>query len=482
MKRIAAFIRRVLPKDRFARSVSVLAGGTVASQVIVVLAAPVLTRLYNPQDLGSLAVFIALLSLLSVVACLRYEVAIPLPHEDSEAAELLAICIGAVLLVATAIGIPVILYRHAIAASLNTPALAEYLVLLPVGIFFVGIYNALNLWAVRTKAFTPLAKSKLSQSLTVVTIQLAGSPLGPAALMLGQVAGHAVASLSLALRILRHRWSLFREIKLQNVVSAAHDYKRAALFSTWSALFNAAGWQLPPILFALLFNPAAAGMYALAHRVLSMPMQLLGRAIGNVFFSNAAQARRDGSLAPLVASIHDRLAHIGMPPILVLVIAGPDIFSYVFGQNWREAGVIARWMAPWLYLVFITSPLSILFEVLDKQATGMAYMGVLLVVRAATIIGGAKVGDMMVAVSLFALGNTVFTLINLALVIRMSGNVWSEIWRPTLSALAWAIFLVSPIILTTMWDAGRIIWLFAFAAASLFIAARYAYLMRNAWL
>lgn len=65
---IAARIKRLLPSNRFARSVSILAGGTAAGQAIVVLASPILTRLYTPEDFGLLAVYAALLGIISVVA------------------------------------------------------------------------------------------------------------------------------------------------------------------------------------------------------------------------------------------------------------------------------------------------------------------------------------------------------------------------------------------------------------------------------
>jgi hypothetical protein len=45
-------IRRLLPRNAFARGVSVLVGGTAGAQVLMVPAAPVLTRLYSPEDFG----------------------------------------------------------------------------------------------------------------------------------------------------------------------------------------------------------------------------------------------------------------------------------------------------------------------------------------------------------------------------------------------------------------------------------------------
>ena len=70
--------RRLLPRNRFARSVSVLVGGTAAGQIIVMAASPILTRLYSPEDFGLLSVYAGLLGILGVIASLRYQLATPL--------------------------------------------------------------------------------------------------------------------------------------------------------------------------------------------------------------------------------------------------------------------------------------------------------------------------------------------------------------------------------------------------------------------
>lgn len=482
MKQAMSLISRILPRNRFARGVSVLVGGTVGAQAIMILAAPVLTRLYTPQDFGLLAVFGSMMSLVVVVAGMRYERAIPIPSDENEALALLVLSLFLVFAIATLSAVPFFLYREGIARFLNTPGIADYLYLVPLSALFAGAYNTLSYWSIRKKAYTHLAKTRVSQSVASVSIQVGGASFGPIAWLLGQMAGQVMGVLSLALCMLRQQWAAISSVKLSDVVVVAYQYRKFPLFSTWSALFNTAGTQVPPILFAALFSPAAAGLYFLATRVLSMPMQILGQEIAKVFFSGAAQAHREGGLGPLVARIHARLAHIGMPPTLVLLIAGPEIFGQIFGPEWREAGVFAQWLTPWLYLVFITSPLVSLFEVLDRQAAGMAYQGVLLVVRVAAVIAGAWVGEITVAVAFFAVGSAACWLASLDWIIRASGNKWNEIWRPTLSALIWAVALVSPILLTTMGHLDRSTWYFSIASASVLIAARYAYLMKSAWL
>jgi O-antigen/teichoic acid export membrane protein len=482
MSRVASLISRLLPSNRFVREVSVLVGGTVGAQAVLVLAAPSLTRLYSPDDFGILALFAALLSIGSVVASLRYELAIPLPEDDEEAATLLILSLFSLFAVAALSAIPILVFRDDIARLLNTPKASDYLYLLPVGIFFAGIYNLLNFWAIRMKEYAPLAKSKMTQSLIAVGMQLGGAPFGPLALLSGHIGGYATGSLSLALRTLRQRLAMLRRVRMSGIIVCAKRYQRFPLYSTWGALFNTAGSQLPPILFAVLFSPAVAGIYALANRVLSMPMQLLGQAIANVFFSDAAQAQRDGTLGLLVVGIHRRLAQVGMPPILLILFAGPEMFGYVFGREWRDAGIFAQWLAPWLYLVFIVSPLTGLFDVMARQAIGMFFQCAQLVVRVGAISAGAWLGDANLAVALFGLGSAACSLFILIWILRVSGNKTAEIWRPTFHAAGWAIALTSPVILGAFWHVDPQIWLISFALATLMIAARYTYLMKNAWL
>src|SRR4051794_2925578 len=83
--------RRQLPGGAFARSVVTLASGTAIAQFLLALAMPVLTRLYTPAQYGALAVYSSILTVLVVVASLRYEAAIPLPEDDRTAGSLLVL-------------------------------------------------------------------------------------------------------------------------------------------------------------------------------------------------------------------------------------------------------------------------------------------------------------------------------------------------------------------------------------------------------
>jgi O-antigen/teichoic acid export membrane protein len=77
---------RILPKSRFARNVAVVSAGSAMGQGLLIVSAPLLTRLYTPADFGVLAVYVSIVSILVVVASLRYEVAINVPGHNKAVA------------------------------------------------------------------------------------------------------------------------------------------------------------------------------------------------------------------------------------------------------------------------------------------------------------------------------------------------------------------------------------------------------------
>ena len=480
IERLAVIVRKILPKNKFARGVGVLVGGTAGAQVLMILASPVLTRLYTPDDFGLLAVYMGLLALFTVVASFMYELAIPLPETHKEAANILVLSLLIVLSTTAVSAALILIIGEQIANQLDAPKLANYLWLLPVGVFLSGCYKVFNYWAIRTKSFSSIAKTRVSQSLATIAVQLLGFKLGGAALLLGQAGGQGVGSVRLAKSALRH--PEFRRWQWAGVWHAAKRYKRFPIYSTWSGFANTAGVQLPPLLFASLFSAGAAGLYALAHRVLSLPMSLIGQAVGQVFFSGAAEAHREGRLGTLVISLHSRLSAIAMPPALILVIAGPELFRMVFGESWYQAGVFARWMAPWLYFVFATSPLSTLFSVIEKQGSGLVFQLVLLTTRVGSMIIGAHTGNLLLTIILFSSVSALCWIGFMFWIGYHAGKCSLFLLRTTCKDILKSLLFTAPLFLGVgLFGFNGYQWLIALAATLFIICVHYFFILKKAY-
>ena len=165
-------VRWTLPGGVFARHVVTLASGTAMGQLLLVLALPVLTRLYSPADYGALAVYSATLTVLLVLVSLRFEVAIPLPEDDQVAGSLLALSLLSLAAVTLVVSVLVWLTGDALVARAKVPALRPYLWLIPIGLAGGGAFQALSYWAIRRRAFGRIARAKVSQGVGQVATQI----------------------------------------------------------------------------------------------------------------------------------------------------------------------------------------------------------------------------------------------------------------------------------------------------------------------
>lgn len=478
---VKLLLKGALPRHHFARSVVVLIGGTVGAQGLTILIAPLLTRLYGPDDFGLLAAYAGLLALWSVVASLRYELAIPLPEDHRDAANLVLLCVLLTIISALLSTIVVAVFANPIAQTFRAPHLAPFLWLLPLGVFLNGTYKATNYWAMRQKNFSAIAATQVHQSFGKAFLQILGYKLGPGNLVFAQALSQGIGAGRLGRAFVN---TVSRtELSLAGAKVMANRYRRFPIYSSGEGLLNTAGLQLPPLLFAALFSPAAAGLYALANQILSLPMSLIGGAVGQVFFSQAAQAHRDGTLSRIVLQLHRRLAHIGVPPSLLLMLVAPDLFALVFGSDWRQAGEFARWMIPWTYLVFVLSPLSTLFAVVERQVQGLTFQIVLVAARVLAIASGAYFfEDLLVSVTLFAVASALCWLGLLVWLATLCKIPRLEMLKPTIEAVGIGLLCILPfpaVLHLAREDHGG--WMFAMFACSLTIVARYLYMLRKAY-
>jgi len=182
-------IRNFFSNSPAVRSTGELLLGNLIAQIILVVSAPILTRLYAPEEYGVLGTYSALVMVLSVIATLRYELAILLPQQDEEAEQLTIM--ASALTVTMSLIIGVILWG--IAVGVDPPwlrPLRPYIGLLTLSILFYGLAQIFTHRVMRRQQFRLQMHSSWVQALTYVMIQLGGGMLraGTVGLLVGQLA------------------------------------------------------------------------------------------------------------------------------------------------------------------------------------------------------------------------------------------------------------------------------------------------------
>lgn len=442
---------RSVPDDggRFVKDVLTVIGGTTVAQVVGILVYPVITRLFSPDAFGVSAVFVSLTTILSVLACLRYEAAVMLPKDDRESAAIVWLCAALTLTLALALTAFVIFAPRTAESLMGGTPLGALRILIPFGVGINGVILFSGSWVTRRRAFSTYSFANMVRSISTAAIQIAGGfggLLSGGILILAVLVGNGLQGTVLLFRTYRRdRSILVSGLDLSLMIKGAKRYRNFPFYDSFSALVTNIAGQLPVLVMARYFSAAIVGNYSLSLTILLMPLSLIGSAISQVFFQKASEIKNDQTdrIDRVVESTVKKLILIGILPIVMLILIGQELFVFVFGPQWSEAGLFAQILAPYIFLQFVASPISSLFSVFEKQKFTLVFNIIVLVIRTAALVVGGLSANPLVAMSLYS-GACVFTYgYALFWLLRISSV---HIWRIIHETIRYLIFATPTIV------------------------------------
>jgi O-antigen/teichoic acid export membrane protein len=415
-----------------ARNMAVVGGATALGQGLVMLAAPLLARLYDPQSFGLLSVFTALLFVLLSVASLRYDLALPIAREPAEAVHGLAVSVLLGVVASAVVALLVLAFGTPLATAMGAAGLAPYLWLLPAALLVASAAQAVASWALYQRSFGALARMRLIQGVSQVGGQAALGLLhvGPFGLLAGDVAGR-VAGLEQILRPLRTAVRATPPTRSGMRQFAAHHWPFARVM-TVASLLNALALQVPFLLIPVLFDIDSSGQYFLAYRVLVLPASLVAAAASQVFFGEAAFRRNEPErLHDLARDAAVSLFVFSIPTYAIIAVAGPSLITTVFGGQWGAAGLYAQISAPWLILWSVASPISSLLLVGRREIESLAFTAADLVLKVAALLVGAALHSAAVGIVVLSVVSVLGNVAALWRILRVARVSLRELGRPT---------------------------------------------------
>jgi O-antigen/teichoic acid export membrane protein len=379
------------------RAVLTLVAGGAIAQALPLLLGPWLTRLYSPQQFGIYHLFAAVSANLAVVACARYEFALPLVGDGADAAALRTLCLRVLAGVTLA---------SALAAAIWFALSANgWTVWLPLAVGVLGWLSLATLWATRAQAYRALAIARVVQygggSLAQAGAALLGA--GVQGLIVAPIAAAAAAAAVLRMsrdgdaRSAPGRWrELARRFRDFPLLNTPHAFM-GALQDTVSIGMIAA-WQ----------GPVAAGFWGLSLRYLKAPATLVGGAVSQALYpqlaaQGAAADHAADAHAPLRVTREGRaavrrvmlgLAAIALPLVLLLWAFAPWAFERLFGTDWRGAGELARTLGLYIGVHFVAAPLAVVTLAWGAQAWALRLALVGQVAFVVALAAGLKLGGL----------------------------------------------------------------------------------------
>lgn len=385
-------LRQHALRRSFAWNVSVMLVGTVIGQAASLVLQPVLTRMYTPAQFGYLSVYGAVLALLSVIACLGLEVAIPISIDDEECANLLALS-GLVLGGMTVL---VALFAWLVPTHvLNTllvGSLADYRWLLPIGFACLGGYYIMLGVATRASAFRDIARTRISQGATGPTSQillgLAG--LGTPGLVLGYVLGQSSGTLLLLNQCVLRQRAWLSAVTWRGIGTTARRYMNFPLVTSWTRLLdNAGGGLVLFLLFSSLYSSDIAGFMYICDRVIGRPLMIVSTSLLQVFTGEAGRAVTQDPvlLRRRFYQVVPRQFLLALAWVVAVNLIAAWAFPLFFGARWAAGVPYLRALSVAYLIGAVLHPVSTTLQILEHQVTAAIWQ----VFRLAAVIGAVFV-------------------------------------------------------------------------------------------
>jgi O-antigen/teichoic acid export membrane protein len=405
MKGIQNQVRKLFPGD-FYRNIASLFTGIFAARLIPALFAFLIARIYGPDQFGEFVLCFSGASLLSVFVNGGYEGAVILAESEAQRHRILRFSFRNNLIINSLILAGIIVFISL--RGKKGPA-DILLMLVPAYAFFFGGLQMIRNYFISHQDFRKLAWVEITRALLTGILQSLFFILPGTGLFLGVTLSQMVTFLVFSSGM--KFFSGFRPFHRSPFEMAlAVRYKNFPLYSLPSEFFNYLSQQLPVFLIKPFFGSINLGLYSFSHRYLSVPVQLTSISIGSVYIERARSLKENhDNLARLTWSLFSKQVWISLIPFTILALWGKPLFGFFFGNEWEYSGWLAQILSPWLFMVFISSPLSTILIAREKQRFSMVFNILLLLSRGIVLIaGGLWLKDLTLTVGLFSITGFIF--------------------------------------------------------------------------
>jgi O-antigen/teichoic acid export membrane protein len=391
-------LRDMLARRPFLKDVSIMLTGSAGGQAISLLLSPLLTRLYSPQEFGILSVYSAVIAILTVVASLRYELALPLVRDDEDAVNLMAVCLLALGATTAAVGLMSFLapdswVAHIWPIPLDPADSVIYRSLLVIGYTCLGGYFIALYVATRVNAYRAIARTRLAQGVVGPTSQIGLALLGAGApgLLVGSILGQSAGTFGLFGTVMGGRTDLLRAITWSRMKAQAARFRQFPLVGSWAALIDAIGSsQLLYLLITTTYSARIAGFIFLAERVVSRPLSIIGTSILQVFVGEAGKtiASDPALLKRRFYQVVTRQFGLAAAWILLANLIAILLFPTMFGEEWRDGVPYLEAISVAYLAQAVVLPVFHTLQLLERQRMAAAW----------------QVGRLVLTVSVFSAG------------------------------------------------------------------------------
>ena len=352
-------------KNKYIKSMMTLVSGSIVAQLVTLICAPIITRIFTPEDLGIYALVTGVLTMFGAIMSFRFELCIVSEKDEKKLPDLIKLCFISCIFLSFIITIGYYIYYLSIKIEGNP---IMYAIITGLLAFLVGIINVLTAYNNRFKEYKLMSRTYIrrvaSQNiLNIISGLLKFNVLG---LVISHILGYCAGIPDQA----KPLWKIRKDIlKSKNTLTMAKENIRQFSMSTPAAFANGVSYSLINYFIESLFTVTLVGYYSMSSRILGLPLTVISLNLSRVFHEKAIRDYDN------TGKFHDTFKTtvkigilIAIPMGVLLILFAPWACELFFGEGWRAAGIYIRILTPMFMLRLIAGTVNTTAIIVNKQS------------------------------------------------------------------------------------------------------------------
>jgi Membrane protein involved in the export of O-antigen and teichoic acid len=271
-------------RDSFFHRIAILTTGAFIAQIITLLTAPIMTRLYTSEQIGIYTIILTAISMFGSVVCGRYDVSIVTETDKKNIYPLIKLSLLVTVVFSVLISVGYSIFYKATEETVASLPLLILLILLL--LLLVGVGNTLISYNNRVKDYKIMASVNVMRAIGKgAAMSLLGLlRTGGIGLVMSEIIGQTLG-MGKQIKPLKPHIQDIRDATAQEVRKVARLHSRQPLFSMPAIFANNFSYSSINLFVNNLYGLTTLGYYSMSFRVLGMPLSLISMNVSKVFLN-----------------------------------------------------------------------------------------------------------------------------------------------------------------------------------------------------
>ncbi|CAE6881159.1 hypothetical protein ACOMICROBIO_LKFPLAJE_00211 [Vibrio sp. B1FIG11] len=333
-----------------------LAQGSIISSFILMLAMPILTRLYDPSQFGLYGAIISISSIISVGLFFRFELSLA----KRKRYELRGYFYGAFIIISIPLSIIWFLLVYFFVSHVDEwKSSAFWITLLAtLSAWTFSAFYLLTLIASKNGFLKEINNSKIKRNMLISFLQIFLGIINPTYLYLAFS------------EFIGRLYSVFYLFKKQNIkiITSVKYTKTLAIrnfhyikYSFPAALINSVTSNTLPIFYPMIYGVGNSGVVVLVIKVLAIPISLLGQSLSTSYNGFVSKKENQEKYNEVRSALHNLILALSAITLLFFIVVYYLLTFYydvLFGEHWVSVGEVFLLLSPSLFFQVVFSSFS----------------------------------------------------------------------------------------------------------------------------